>query len=79
MKTENHEEYIKRPVEQNGLTYFLCLWFIEHKAELEGSILRSDTTWKIALFLLECFLRHYEWQLKTAVEKEAAEKIDCKR
>ena len=27
----------------------------------------------------ECFLRHYGGQLKTAIEKEAGEKIDCKR
>ena len=30
-------------------------------------------------FSHEYFLRHYDGQLKTAVEQEAGEKIDCKR
>ena len=42
-------------------------------------ILRSDTTSQIAPFSSESFLHHYGGQLKTAVEKETAEKIDCKR
>ena len=41
-------------------------------------ILCSDTS-QITPFSRECFLRHYGGQLKTSVEQEAAEKIDCKR
>ena len=44
-----------------------------------ATILQSDTTSQIIHFSRECFLRHYGRQLKTAVEKEAGEKIDNKR
>ena len=42
-------------------------------------ILRSDTLHKPRFFSREWFLRHYGGPLKTALEKEAAKKIDCKR
>ena len=42
-------------------------------------ILRSDTTSQITPFSRKCFLRHHGGQLKTSVEQEAGEKIDCKR
>ena len=44
-----------------------------------ATILQSDTRSQITHFSHECFLRHYGGQLKRAVEKEAGEKIDCKR
>ena len=43
------------------------------------TILCSDTKSQIMPFSPECFLSHYGGQLKTAVEKEAGEKMDCKR
>ena len=43
------------------------------------AILRSNITSQITFFLRECCLDHYGGQLKTAVEQEAGEKIDCKR
>ena len=39
----------------------------------------SDTRHKSRLSHVNIFLRHYGGQLKTAVEQEAGEKIDCKR
>ena len=42
---------------------------------MSWSILRSDTTSQISPFSRECFIRHYGEQLKTAVEQEAAEKM----
>ena len=59
--------------------------------EVKASILRSNTTSKITSFSVpiprqksrlshvNIILRHYGGQLKTAVEQEAGEKIDCKR
>ena len=44
-----------------------------------STTLCSDTTSKITPFSRECFLRYYGGQLKTAVEQEAGEKVDCKR
>ena len=40
---------------------------------------RSDTRHKSRLSQVNVFLRHYGRQLKTALEQEAGEKIDCKR
>ena len=56
--------------------------------EVKASIHRSNTTSKITskiprqksrLSHVNIVLRHYGGQLKTAVEQEAGEKIDCKR
>ena len=47
-------------------------------AHFEG-ILCSDTRHKSRLSHVNVFLRHYGGQLKTAVEQEAGEHIDCKR
>ena len=45
----------------------------------DSSILRSDTVSQITLFSRDYFLRYYGGQLKIAVEREAGEKIGCKR
>ena len=50
-----------------------------HLKKMIFYILCSDTTSQIAPFPSESFLHHYGGQLKAAVEKETAEKIDCKR
>ena len=47
---------------------------------MRWTILRSDTKSQITPLSHESFfLRHYGGQLKTVVEQEAGEKIDCKR
>ena len=46
------------------------------KCALQSSV---PITSQITSFSRESFLRHYGGLLKTAVEKEAGEKIDCKR
>ena len=43
------------------------------------SIFSLFSTSQITHFSRGCFIHHYGGQLKTAVEKEAGEKIDCKR
>ena len=42
-----------------------------------SSILRSDARHESRLCHVNVLLRHYGGQLKTAVEQEAGEKIDC--
>ena len=46
------------------------------ETRMKKEIFCSDTGSQIAPFSRECFLRHHEGQLKTAVKEEAGEKID---
>ena len=52
--------------------FYICFF-------LDCVILCSDTTSQIMLFSQEYFLRHYGGQLKTSVEQEVGENIDCKK